>query len=213
MSLLVNEIFFSIQGESTYAGIPCTFVRLTGCNLRCSYCDTTHAFEEGRQMSIADILSHVKTLGCGLVEVTGGEPLLQNDCADLITRLIQAGNTVLVETNGSMDIRCLPAESVCILDIKCPGSGMNDMLNLENLHHLRPHDELKFVLCDRADYNWTKEILGNSPKPPSGKILLSPAHPNLAPHLVAEWILEDKLPVRLQPQLHRILWPNSEKGR
>jgi len=213
VALKVNEIFFSIQGESTFAGMPGTFVRLAGCNLRCTYCDTTYAFEEGHQTSIPDILSIVRSNGRGLVTVTGGEPLLQNECADLTQRLIQDGNTVLVETNGSMDIRCLPDESVCILDIKCPGSGMSQKMDYENLQNLRPQDELKFVIQSRADYLWARELLEGSPRPPAGKALFSPAHDTLEPRELAEWILADRLEARLQLPLHRLLWPTLERGK
>jgi 7-carboxy-7-deazaguanine synthase len=213
MSLVVNEIFFSIQGESSFAGLPCSFIRLTGCNLRCSYCDTPYAYEEGTRMSVKDILSALPTRHRGLVEITGGEPLLQEACPELVDRLLQEGHPVLVETNGSLDIRCLPPGSICILDIKCPESGMSDRMNLENLIHLRPQDEVKFVVQSRSDYLWARELLKDSPRPPAGKVLFSPAHHTLEPRELAEWILTDRLEARLQLPLHRLLWPGAEGGK
>ena len=214
MSLLVNEIFFSIQGESSFAGLPCSFVRLTGCNLRCSYCDTRYAYEEGKWMSVEDILSALPPDHKGLVQVTGGEPLLQEETPELVDRLVQEGHPVLVETNGSLDIRCLPQGSICILDIKCPDSGMRDRMNLENLDHLRPWDEVKFVIQSRQDYLWAKELLKTRlPLAHPGKVLFSPAHGTLGPRQLAEWILDDRLEARIQLPLHRLLWPDVERGK
>ena len=211
--LFVNEIFFSIQGESTFAGLPCLFIRLTGCNLRCSYCDTPYAFEEGKPLTIQDVLTQARSFGNGLVEVTGGEPLLQPSCLLLIQRLLNQGYTVLVETNGSRDIRCLPKNAICILDMKCPSSGMTDRMVFENLQHLRPQDELKFVIRDREDFRWAKELLAGLSKLRPHKVLFSPAHPLLDAPQLAEWILADKLRVRLQVPLHRVLWPEADRGR
>jgi 7-carboxy-7-deazaguanine synthase len=213
MSLIVNEIFVSIQGESSFAGLPCAFIRLTGCNLRCSYCDTRYAYEEGKRMSIEDVLSALPCAHRGLVEVTGGEPLLQNACPELVDRLLKEGHTVLVETNGSRDIRCLPQGSVCILDIKCPESGMSDRMELGNLHHLRPQDEVKFVIQSRDDYLWARQILETHPHPAPEKVLFSPAHQTLEPGALAEWILADGLEARIQLPLHRLLWPGVEGGK
>jgi 7-carboxy-7-deazaguanine synthase len=213
MSLVVNETFFSIQGESSFAGLPCFFVRLTGCNLRCSYCDTRFAYEEGRNMSVEDILAAIPSGYTGLVEVTGGEPLLQEECPSLVDRLVREGHSVLVETNGSRDIRSLPEASVCILDIKCPGSGMSDRMHFDNLRHLRPQDEVKFVVQTREDYLWAKDLLGRSPSRPSGKVLFSPAHGVCDPRELAEWILTDRLRARIQLPLHRLLWPGDERGK
>lgn len=213
MSLKVNEIFFSIQGESSFAGLPCLFIRLTGCNLRCTYCDTRYAYEEGKNMAVEDVLSALPTGYRGLVEVTGGEPLLQDECPLLVVGLLQGGHTVLVETNGSRDIRLLPEGAVCILDVKCPDSGMSDRMDLENLHRLRPHDEVKFVIQSRDDYRWAKEVLrAHRPARPE-KILLSPAHDRLDPRELAEWILADRLEARIQLPLHRVLWPGVERGK
>lgn len=164
-------------------------------------------------MSIDDVLSALPTGHRGLVEITGGEPLLQEDCPKLVDRLIRQGHPVLVESNGSMDICCLPTGSMCILDIKCPDSGMSDRMNLENLTHLRPQDEVKFVIQSRTDYLWAKELLKDYPHPPAEKVLFSPAHGALEPRELADWILEDRLPARLQLPLHRLLWPGHERGK
>jgi len=213
MSLIVNEIFVSIQGESSFAGLPCLFIRLTGCNLRCSYCDTRYAYEEGKRMSIEDVLSTLPSAHRGLVEVTGGEPLLQDACPELVDNLLKRGHTVLVETNGSRDIRCLPQGSVCILDIKCPESGMSDRMDLGNLHHLRPQDEVKFVIQSRDDYLWARQTLETHPHPAPEKVLFSPAHKTLEPRALAEWILADGLEARIQLPMHRLLWPGVDRGK
>jgi len=213
MSLIVNEIFVSIQGESSFAGLPCTFIRLTGCNLRCSYCDTAYAYEDGERLSIAETYARAGSPSAGLVEVTGGEPLLQPETTRLVEKLLKEENTVLVETNGSMDIRRLPAGAIAIVDMKCPSSGMSDRMDLENLRRLRPEDELKFVIRDAKDYGWAKSLLKLLPSPTPEKLLFSPAWPDLAPRLLAEWILADHLPVRLQIPLQRILWPHEFRGR
>ncbi len=213
MALIVNEVFFSIQGESSFAGRPCSFIRLTGCNLRCSYCDTTYAYDEGEEMSVGHLLSLSQSHGSGLVEITGGEPLLQESCPALVEGLLRAGNTVLVETNGSLDISCLPESSICILDMKCPSSGMNSEMDLNNPGRLRPQDELKFVIQTREDYLWAKEFLNRIPSPDPGRILLSPGHPRLEPAQLAEWMLADKFPARLQLPMHRALWPETTRGK
>lgn len=213
MPLRVNEIFLSLQGESTYAGLPCAFVRLTGCNLRCSYCDTTYAYDEGQSVVVGEILDAVAAYGVRLVEITGGEPLLQEECPDLASALLRQGYTVLVETNGSQDIRLVPEGCVRILDLKCPGSGMTDQMDFQNLHRLGEKDEVKFVLRDREDYEWVKEFLRFHPMPAPAQTLLSPAHPFLSPRDLAGWMLADRLPARLQVPLHRLLWPEQPRGR
>jgi 7-carboxy-7-deazaguanine synthase len=213
LALVVNETFFSIQGESSFAGLPCFFIRLTGCNLRCSYCDTRYAYEEGKSMSMEDVLSAMPPGYTGFVEVTGGEPLLQEECPALVHRLLRKGHTVLVETNGSLDIRCLPDGSVCILDIKCPDSGMSDRMDLENLHRLKSRDEVKFVVQSRSDYLWARELLGQSPQRPAEKVLFSPAHGTCEPSELAEWLLADRLEARIQLPLHRLLWRGIERGK
>lgn len=213
MPLRVNEIFLSLQGESTQAGLPCAFVRLAGCNLRCSYCDTTYAYNEGRSVSLGETLDAVASYAVRLVEITGGEPLLQAECPDLASALLERGYTVLVETNGSQDIRLLPEGCIRILDLKCPGSGMTDQMDFQNLRRLGERDEVKFVLRDRQDYEWAKGIMRLHPMPAPDRILLSPAHPFLPPQDLAAWILADRLPARLQVPLHRILWPEQPRGR
>lgn len=208
--LKVNEIFYSIQGEAGYAGLPCAFIRLTGCNLRCEYCDTTYAYEEGRNISVSDILERIKSFDCPLVEITGGEPLLQRETPQLVTALLHAGFQVLVETNGTRSIDRLPDGAVCIMDIKCPGSGESDKMDWENISRLKTGDQVKFVLTDEGDYQWAKEHL---PGIPAGVcVFLSPAYGKLDPARLAEWILRDGLQVRLQLQLQKILWPNVDKG-
>lgn len=210
--LTVNEIFLSIQGESTSAGLPCVMVRLTGCNLRCSWCDTTHAFEQGRSMSVAEVVRQVSAYRCELVEITGGEPLLQADAIPLMRELIDVGHTLLLETSGSLPIGEVPEGVRRIIDVKCPGSGESGRNRWENLAHLRQGDELKFVLADRADYDWaagqirSRNLAGLCP------LILSPVHGALAPGTLADWVLEDRLPVRVQVQLHKLLWPDAERG-
>jgi 7-carboxy-7-deazaguanine synthase len=213
MPLLVNEIFLSLQGESTYAGLPCVFVRLTGCNLRCSYCDTPYAYDEGRWVSQGEILDVIGSYGVRLVEITGGEPLLQSECPELASALLGRGYTVLVETNGSQDIRLLPEGCIRIVDLKCPGSGMTDRMDFQNLHRLGRRDEVKFVLQDRRDYEWAREIMRSHPMPEPSRTLLSPAHPFLCARDLAEWMLADRPPARIQVPLHRVLWPEQPRGR
>jgi len=211
--LKVNEIFLSIQGESSYSGLPCTFIRLTGCNLRCSFCDTKYAYKRGKSMSLNDLLNHVQTMDCALVEITGGEPLLQEETPELTQLLLDNGFRVLVETNGSLDIRALPSGAVCILDIKCPGSGESEKMLWENLEHLKHSDEVKFVISTREDYEWARNNLISRKLSRKASILFSPCHGRLSPARLAGWILEDRLSARLQLQLHRIIWPGTEHGR
>jgi 7-carboxy-7-deazaguanine synthase len=214
MQLVVNEIFYSIQGESLFAGLPCVFVRLTGCNLRCSYCDTRYAYEDGDPMSIEVILNRVSAFQCPLIEITGGEPMIQEGTPELIRRLIQKCYTVLLETNGSLDISKVAPKCFKIMDVKCPGSGASHKNNFANLKLLSPNDQVKFVLTDRMDYEFAKQIISSSwPVDPPVHILFSPAHKRLEPAELAEWVLHDRLHVRLHLQLHKILWPGIEKGR
>lgn len=211
MNLTINEIFYSIQGESLYAGLPCVFIRLTGCNLRCFYCDTRYAYEEGQVLSVDHIMDRLLPYACRLVEITGGEPLIQPGTPALITQLLNNGYTVLMETNGTKDIRMADSRCIKILDIKCPGSGESDKNDLENLNRLGPNDQVKFVITDQSDYEFAKNLIldtWNSPFPVP--ILFSVAAPALAPAVLAEWILADTLAVRLQVQLHKILWPNQD---
>lgn len=200
----VNEIFRSIQGESSFAGLPCTFIRLTGCNLRCSYCDTPYAFYEGVEMTVDDVLRQVQGhSGPKLIEITGGEPLLQEEVYTLVKRLLSKGYKVLVETNGSLDIGGLDKRATVVMDIKTPGSGMVEWMDFENLLRLRKKDELKFVICDRKDYEWAKGILKRFKF--RCEVLFSPADGRVKPEVLANWILSDNLPVRLNLQLHKYI--------
>jgi 7-carboxy-7-deazaguanine synthase len=213
MTLLVNEIFYSIQGESIYSGRPCIFVRLTGCNLRCTYCDTRYAYEEGVEMEIAEITRRVAAYNCSLVEITGGEPLLQTETPLLIVRLLENGYEVLMETNGSIDISKVDARCVKIVDIKCPSSDASEKNDLENLKRLNPKDQIKFVIGNRTDYVYAKKATElNPPDFPEDHILFSPVSGKMPPGNLAEWILEDNLKVRLHLQIQKIIWPDREKG-
>ena len=213
MSLIVNEIFYSIQGESTYAGLPCVFVRLTGCNMRCAYCDTAYAYDQGRSMQISDILGKIESFHCRMVEVTGGEPLLQAQTPDLIASLLGKQYRVLMETNGSFDIRMADPRCVRIMDVKCPGSGEHEKCDLRNFRHLGTKDQVKFVIGDRQDYNYAKDMLNRIPsRIPAGNLLFSPNRKKLAPAELAGWMLEDHLQTRLHLQLHRAIWPEMERG-
>ncbi len=198
--LKVNEIFYSIQGESTYAGKPCVFIRLTGCNLRCSYCDTKYAYYDGEKLDIHEIINKVALYGCPLVEVTGGEPLLQEETPYLISQLLGTGYKVLIETNGSQDISRVDCRSVRIVDIKC--------------NRLRDEDELKFVIGGREDYDYAKDILSLIGHGSSSKIAVhfSPSFGRMEPKELAGWILNDRLNVRLHLQLHKYIWPPGQRG-
>jgi 7-carboxy-7-deazaguanine synthase len=196
--LTVNEIFHSIQGESTYAGTPCVFVRLTACDLRCSWCDTPYAFHEGRKMSIDDVLSTVEGYGCPVVEITGGEPLLQSDVYPLMDRLLAGGKTVLIETGGHRSIEHVPDGVIRIVDVKCPGSGEADRMDWGNLQRVTPSDQVKFVIKDRVDYEYARDIVaGESLAGRVAAVLFSPVHGVMDARTLAEWILADRLPVRL----------------
>jgi 7-carboxy-7-deazaguanine synthase len=211
--LTVNEIFYSIQGESTRAGRPCVFVRLTACDLRCSWCDTPYAFHEGRKMSIDEVVAAVDRYGCDLVEITGGEPLLQEDVYELMDRLLAGEGTVMLETGGHRPITRVPRAVVKIVDIKCPGSGEADKNDWTNLDRLAPHDEVKFVIADRVDYEFAREAIARRHLASrTAAILFSPVHGVLAPKALSEWILEDRVPVRLQLQLHKFIWPPDTRG-
>lgn len=211
--LTINEIYCSIQGESTYAGRRCTFVRLTACDLRCSWCDTAYAFTEGSKRSLADVLAEVDRLDCSLVELTGGEPLLQDEVYPLMQALVDRGRTVLVETGGHRSTARVPEAVVTILDVKCPGSGESHRNEWSNLERLRPHDEVKFVVKDRADYEFAREVIAKFQL--AGRVAaihLSPVHGVLHPRTLSEWVLEDKLPVRVQLQLHKYIWDPATRG-
>jgi len=210
----VNEVFYSIQGESTYAGRPCVFVRLTGCNLRCSYCDTQYAYEEGGIMEVNHIFEQVAPYQCRLVEITGGEPLVQDDTPILIESLLDDGYEVLLETNGSMDISRVDERCVKIVDIKCPSSGMIEKNDLDNLGKLTARDELKFVLGTREDYEYAKKIVAYKQLDPNriNPVNFSPIFEQLDPKILSEWILEDHLDVRLHLQLHKYIWGPETRG-
>jgi 7-carboxy-7-deazaguanine synthase len=214
MPLQVNEIFYSIQGESSYAGYPCVFIRLTGCNLRCSYCDTQYAYFDGDLIDIEDILNRIGRYECRLVEITGGEPLLQPETPNLIMTLLEKGHKVLLETNGSQDIRPIDPLCVRIIDIKCPSSGEASQNKLENLNHLTPEDEIKFVIGNRQDYDFAKDILTLSKieKKPVHSIHFSPVFGKLEPRILAQWLLADHLPARLHLQLHKLIWTPEHRG-
>lgn len=212
MSLQVNEIFYSIQGESTFAGRPCVFVRLTGCNLRCRWCDTTYAYYDGEQRSIEQVLEQVRAFTCPLVEITGGEPLLQEEVYSLIDRLLLEGYEVLVETGGSLSVHRLDPRVVKILDLKAPGSGMDPHNNLENLRHLSRKDQIKFVVADRSDYEWAKRVMAEHVLPEKTQVLFSAVLGALHPRELAEWLLADRLDARLQIQLHKYLWDPDRRG-
>jgi len=214
MTLLVNEIFYSIQGESLNAGRPCVFVRLTGCNLRCHYCDTTYAYEAGTLTSIREILREVEKFNCPLVEVTGGEPLSQSDTPILIGRLLNAGYEVMLETNGSFDVSSIDPRCMKILDIKCPSSGESSKNHYENLPLLTALDQVKFVIGDRVDYEFAKKTLDVLPRVLcTHHLLFSPVSETLALKTLSEWILQDNLPVRLHIQLHKFIWPEVTRGK
>ncbi len=211
--LTVNEIFYSIQGESTRAGERCVFVRLTACDLRCSWCDTPYAFHEGRKMSLDEVVEAVDRFDCNLVEVTGGEPLLQEDVYPLMERLLAAGRTVMLETGGHRPIDRVPASVLKIVDIKCPGSGESDRNHWANLDRLSPHDQVKFVVKDRDDYEFARDAIARHDLAArADAVLLSPVHGVLDPRTLSEWMLADRIPARLQLQLHKFIWPPSTRG-
>ena len=210
--LQVNEIFFSIQGEGTRAGVPCVFVRLTGCPLRCRWCDTAYAFHEGTRLSGDDIVARLREYPTRTVEITGGEPLSQPAVFPFITRLLDEGWQVLVETSGHVSLEELDRRAVAIMDVKCPGSGEVHRLEPGNIDRLRPVDEAKFVIADRADYEWAREFVRERRLADRCAVLFSPVHGELDPGVLGRWILDDGLAVRLQVQLHKYLWPGVEKG-
>lgn len=211
--LTVNEIFFSIQGESTRAGRPCVFVRLTACDLRCSWCDTEYAFYEGQKRSVEDVVAEVERYDCPLVEITGGEPLLQDEVYPLMRALLERGRTVMLETGGHRPIGLVPEDVVKIVDVKCPASGESARNEWSNLERLSPHDEVKFVVQDRADYDFAKDVITKFQLPSKcAAILMSPVHGVLDPRALSEWMLADRLPARLQMQVHKLIWPPNTRG-
>ncbi len=212
MKIQINEIYKSIQGESSYSGIPCIFIRFTYCNLRCSYCDTEYAFYEGKDMTIEEILEKVESLDCNLVEITGGEPLLQDGCIELIKNLEKRDHTVLLETGGALPINKVSSKTHIILDIKCPSSKMDDKNYWKNIKELKKTDEVKFVIGDKADYNWSKKIITKYDLTKKCSILMSPVYDKIKPRKIVEWILKDNLEVRFQLQIHKEIWDKNTIG-
>ncbi|MEI6668332.1 MAG: radical SAM protein [Acidobacteriota bacterium] len=211
--LTINEIFHSIQGESTFAGRPCVFVRLTGCDLRCAWCDTAYAFTEGTKRSVDEVIAAVESYQCPLVEITGGEPLLQDDVYPLMAALVKSGKTVLLETGGHVGLDRVPVGVIKIVDVKCPSSGESARNHWPNLDRLTPSDEVKFVVRDRADYDFAREILArHSLDRRVASVLVSPVQDALAPRTLAEWMLADRLPARLQLQVHKYIWEPGTRG-
>ena len=224
LALQINEVFYSIQGESTWAGLPCTFIRLKGCHLRCHYCDTEYAFHEGAKRTVGSLLDEVARIGCNLVEVTGGEPLLQKNVHPLMAALCDAGCTVLIETSGACDISACDPRVIRIMDLKTPGSGEAERNLWSNIDHLTPRDEVKFVICSREDYLWARDVIQSCALHERvNAVLMGAAAPmtpgieirgvaGLKPVDLANWILEDHLPARMQSQLHKLIWDPSTRG-
>ena len=212
MNLKINEIYFSVQGESSYSGLPCIFVRLTYCNLRCTYCDSEYSFYDGEKMKIDEILKEIKKYSCNLVEVTGGEPLLQKNCINLLNELVKNKYDVLLETSGSLSISDVPNKVINIIDFKCPSSKMDSKNMWKNINYLKKNDEIKFVIGDRNDYEWTKQKIEEFKLNQICDILISPVYGKIEPKEIVKWILEDNLKVRFQIQIHKEIWPADKKG-
>lgn len=211
--LTVNEIFYSIQGESTFVGRPCVFVRLTACDLRCVWCDSAYAFTEGRKMSIDEVVADVDRHDCPLVEITGGEPLLQDDVYPLMERLLADGRTVLLETGGHVSLALVPGAVVKIMDVKCPGSGESHHNHWDNINRLTSRDQVKFVLANRADYEFARDVVRQyALDRRSAAVLFSPVHGELDPRDLAAWVLADRLLVRVQLQVHKYIWGADTRG-
>lgn len=209
---MVNELFMSIQGESSHAGIPCIFIRLTGCNLRCTYCDTTYAYDKGVEMSLQTIEEKIEAFHCKNICITGGEPLLQNNIKELIRVLLHLKYKVFVETNGSVNISLLPKNVIRVMDIKCPDSHMHGEMDWDNIERLRPNDDVKFVISTKDDYEWAKQITITYNLTSKSNVLFGVVYGTLEPRILAEFILRDKLDVRFQLQLHKYIWPNKTRG-
>ena len=214
MTLKVNEVFFSIQGESSYAGWPCIFIRLTGCNLRCSYCDTRYAYEEGKDKTIMEILDEVKKFPGTLIEITGGEPLLQSETPTLVETLLEKNYRVLLETNGSLAINAVSNQCVKIVDFKCPSSGMCKFNNLNNINYLADQDEIKFIIGSREDFDYAQGVIALLKEGSFLKrtVHFSPVFGRLKPGTLAKWILTEQVPVHLQLQIQKIIWPKKKRG-
>ncbi len=212
--MLVSEIFLSIQGESTYAGLPCVFVRLAGCNLSCTWCDTTYANTgtDEREVTLDGIMGEVGGYKCGLVEITGGEPMLQADTPTLAERLLEGGYDVLIETNGSVDLLPLDGRIVKVIDVKCPTSGQAGSFLVDNLKYITAEDEIKFVIGGRNDYDFARKFIDDFIRDRTSKVLFAPVKPDMDPKELADWMLKDSLNVRLQLQMHSYIW-DGERGR
>ena len=211
--LTVNEIYLSVQGESTHVGRPCVFVRLTACDLRCRWCDTAYAFTGGRKMSIDEVLAEIARHGTPLVEITGGEPLLQRDVYPLMERLLEQRYGVLLETGGHVPLDEVPDAVVAVVDVKCPGSGEAARMHWPNVEQLSPHDEVKFVIADRADFDYAADVVRRfGLQDRAAAVLFSPVHGELDPATLAKWILDARLPVRLQIQAHKYIWTPETRG-
>ena len=212
MPLKINEIYYSVQGESTHSGRSCVFIRLTYCNLRCSYCDTEYAFYEGKDMDIGDIMSEIQQWDCNLVEVTGGEPLFQEECIDLLNELVNSKYEVMLETGGSISISDVPKNVIKIVDFKCPSSAMEKKNLWSNVDDLQPHDEVKFVIGNREDFDWAKDRITEYSLDKICTLLFSPTFGEIEPKQIVEWILAENLPVRMQMQMHKMIWSPDKQG-
>ena len=208
----ITEIFFSLQGESTFSGLPCVFIRTTGCNLRCTWCDTEYSFYGGVELTLDEILAKVASYDCKLVELTGGEPMLQKEIYELSSRLLAQGYTVLLETGGSLDLSQLDARVIKIVDLKCPGSGEEDKNYWPNLAVMQPHDQIKFVIKDRRDYEWSVAMMREHRLVERFRVLFSPVFNVMNYRTLAEWMLTDHVPARFQVQLHKYIWPPEMRG-
>ncbi len=212
MAIKINEIYYSVQGESTHAGRPCIFIRLTYCNLRCTYCDTEYAFYEGKDMQITHIMNEIQQWDCNLVEVTGGEPLFQEECIILLNELVKSNYEVMLETGGSLPISDVPKKVIKIVDFKCPSSAMEKKNLWSILDDLQSHDEIKFVIGNREDFDWAKDRISEYSLDKLCTLLFSPTFGKIDPQQIVDWILADNLPVRMQMQMHKVIWNPEETG-
>ena len=212
MALKINEIYYSVQGESTHAGRPCIFIRLTYCNLRCTYCDSEYTFYEGKDMEITHIMNEIKQWDCNLVEVTGGEPLFQDKCINLLNELVNSNYEVMLETGGSLSISDVPKEVIKIVDFKCPSSAMEKKNLWSIVEDLQPYDEVKFVIGNREDFDWAKDRIAEYSLDKICTLLFSPTFEKIDPQLMVEWILAENLPVRMQMQMHKMIWSPDKQG-
>ncbi|MBU0951977.1 MAG: radical SAM protein [Elusimicrobia bacterium] len=210
--LKINEIYKSIQGESRFAGYPCIFIRLAGCNLRCSYCDTKYAYNKGREMSISGIMDKIRHFKTKLIQITGGEPLLQKETPQLVRKLLSKGYKVLIGTNGSWDISKVDKRAIKLMDIKCPGSRQSGKMLRGNFRHLNKNDEIKFVICNRKDYTFAKDIIKKHNLAKNTLVVLSPAFQKITPKIISEWILKDGINLKLGLQVHKLIWGPTARG-